>query len=179
MFLTMIKCFLSLTLILFSLHSFSQAKAEKINVFWPGENQFNLERKEKKGNEITESFLPKKNSRKKWAMLGTIKTYRNIQTTYSDSIWSIYNKIVLSHSSDAVFTFLEKDTSTKTYWYLYKVQGVFNQKELRQESAIFFLKQGKYNLFEVCITVPDRVFPEGFVEKWVSILKKSEIYYDF
>jgi hypothetical protein len=173
------KYILFLSLILFSQCSFSQAKAEKINVFWPAEDQFNLEEKGKKGNEITESFLPKKSSRKKWMMLGTIKTYRNIQTTYSDSIWGIYNKTILSHSSDAVFTFLEKDTSTKTYWYLYKVEAVFNQKELRQESAIFFLKQGKYNLFEISITVPDRVFPEGFVEKWVAIFKKSEIYYDF
>jgi hypothetical protein len=133
----------------------------------------------KKEMRLQNLFYQRKVVEKKWTMLGTIKTYRNIQTSYSDSIWGIYNKTVLSHSSDAIFTFLEKDTSAKTYWYIYKVEAVFNQKQLRQESAIFFLKQGKYNLFEISITVPDRVFPEGFVEKWVAIFKKSEIYYDF
>ncbi len=62
---------------------------------------------------------------------------------------------------------------------MYKVEGIFNQKQLRQESAIFYLKQGKYNLFEISIVVPDRTFPEGFVEKWTALFKKSELYYDF
>ncbi len=111
----MLKQLLIIILSFITINLFAQAKAEKISIFWPIEDQLVFEGKEKKGNEFTEYYLPRKSSRKKWKMLGTIKTYRNIQTKYTDSIWVAYKKSILAHSSEATFTPLEKDTSVKTY----------------------------------------------------------------
>ncbi len=175
----MLKFLFFIVLPFLPISMFAQAKAEKISAFWPTEEHLVFEGKEKKGDIITEYYLPKKSSRIKWSLLGTIKTYKNLVTPYNDSTWVAYEKLIHAHSAEAVITLLEKNTTTKTYWYIYKVEAMFNQKQLRQESAIFFAKQGKYNFFEVSVTYPDREFPEGFVEKWTTILKKSEIYYDF
>jgi hypothetical protein len=175
----MLRYFIIFILLFISLNSFSQAKAEKIKVYWPNENQFKFGGKTKKENQITEYFSPQKSGIKKWNMIGRVVTYKNSVNNFTDSIWPYIESVFKTRSNDAIITKLEKDTSSKTYWYMFKVEGVFNKKDMRQESAIFFIKQGKYNSFEVSINYPDREFPEGFEEKWVAILKKTEIYYDY
>jgi hypothetical protein len=157
--------------------AFAQSKGENIRVYWP--SNFKILDLVFKSKTITEYLIPKQDSRKKWTLLGSTVTNKKTVLPYNDSIWINYKVAIAQHSADAVITLLEKDTSTKTYWYIYKVQGIFNQKALRQESSLFYVMQGKHNLFEVSITVNDRTFPDGFIENWIKVFKKTEIYYDF
>jgi hypothetical protein len=175
----MIKSFIAILLIFFSSGASAQAKAEKIKIYWPDEFHWKIVEGLYNAKEVIEYVIPQKEKRKHWTLLGTTSTYKKRIIPYSDSNFAILKKAITSHSADAILTLLEKDTLAKTYWYIYKIEGLFNQKELRQESSIFYIKQGKYNLFEASITIKDRNFPEGFVEKWIAVFKKSELYYDF
>jgi hypothetical protein len=170
--------FFSTLLLTFALSpALAQSRGENIRVYWP--SNFKVLELVSKSKTITEYLIPKQDSRKKWTLLGSTVTNKKIVLPYNDSIWVNYKVAIAQHSADAILTVLEKDTSSKNYWYIYKIESLFNQKSLRQESTLTYTIQGKYNLFEVSITITDRTFPDGFVEKWVTIFKKSEIYYDF
>lgn len=174
----MVRIFFTLSFIFSQDIAFAQSKAEKLKVFWPEEYNWKIVAAKYERKITFEYLIPKKEKVKGWSILGIYvcvpnKPNYNVDTTIKEFLIDMKKNY-----GDSRVKILEQD-SVKHSWALIQVEEMFDRATIRQISAIYYIRVGKYNYFEASIRIRGRDLPAGFSDKWAAIFKKSEMYYDF
>ena len=121
------------------------------------------------------NIIPRKETEENWTVLGQMMSLKGVLNANLDDIKDLMFEQTKATSPNATLTFLEKDEKTEFPWIIFKIENPEFKDDKKPESQLWYVRQGKIDLYINFIAVKEKKLEDDFVKEWTEVFKKSEV----
>lgn len=114
-------------------------------------------------------------TKEKCTLKWTSSVYKNKTNQPLNEVMNDFYKNLKQGEKLVFLNILEKDESGEYPWTLYSVESLRFKSETNFRASLWFIRQGKTNLFINAIELNETSIPDGLKKRWSAAFKDSEI----
>jgi len=145
---------------------------------WPEEYKWKIISDTEDSLTHTVQFLPGNETLQKWSIMGMTMNLKTQTASNLNEILDPFLESALQESPKGKYYIIEKDTSSKNFWVIYKVESPEFPNDPLPESQLWYIIQGNETIFVSFVAIKEEYLSDYFTKKWVKIFKSSRLVYN-
>ncbi len=136
---------------------------------WVGISKYNDEK------QLIVELVKAGETKEKSTLRWTSSVYKNKTDKPLNEVMNDFYKNLKQGEKLVFLNTLEKEENGEYPWVLYSVESLRFKSETNFRASLWFIKQGKTNLFVNCIELNETSIPDDLKKRWSAAFKDSEI----
>ena len=150
----------------------AQVPTESLAVNW--EPEYNLKKVKDPDNPDSGSlYIPKNETPKKYSLVVSVNAFHG----EPKDMPTIFEKFRKGFDSSTLITELQKKETKVNPFIIARVEQSVPDSAGQRKSDLYYLLRGRTTLFIVYVETGKDAFTQAFVNKWISIFRRSQIVY--
>jgi hypothetical protein len=158
--------------------TFAQKRQERLQILWPPEFNWKVIEKYEDSSVHSIQIIPAADSVQRWSIMGFMaRSKSNFKTKGLEQIIKAHKDAALQESPLARFSIIEKDSSAKIYWVIFKVDTPSFPNDPIPESQLWYVIQSEAAFYSNFVAIKKEKLSNEFISKWTKIFKSSKLEY--
>lgn len=152
-----------------------QLANESLVLNWPGNENWKVGSEQENEQMTMVEMIHSDETLENWTELGTMISVKGIKNVPVEKAMNMTFEQSKQNAPKATLTLIEKDETSEFHWIIFTIESPSFKNDTTPESQVWYIVQGKSNLYTNCIAVKKAKIPEDLKEKWVKFLKTSKV----